>query len=632
MTKIEPTHDPGALPVSPALDTVAERTEAFQGEYRAPAEYEPVDRRTIAVTGVAVVIGIGAGLAAQVLMDLIGLFTNLAFYGRFSLAFVSPGGGHRAPMALLLIPILGAVIVGLMARYGSAAIRGHGIPEVMEKVLFGESRIPARLLILKPLSAAVAIGTGGPFGAEGPIIATGGALGSLAGQITRVTADERKTLLGAGAAAGMAATFGTPVSAVLLAIELLLFEYSPRSLIPVAFAAATATGVRIVFDGTAPVFQIPLIHQPSGVALFSYAVLGALLGALAAGIVRFSYAIEETFERLGERFHIDWMWWPAFGAIAVGVIGLIDPRTLGVGYENITGAIAGTIVGRALLALVVLKLLSWAIYLGSGTSGGTLAPLFTIGGGVGASLGALAASQAPSLGVDVSVAGLVGMAAIFAGASHALLASVVFAFETTRQPVGLLPLLVGCTAAYLAALLINRHSIMTEKLARRGTSIRTEYSLDYLSRVRAGDVGLRDVATLDADLTVTEARRWLEAGTPKWSHQGFPLLNGEGVLVGVLTRRDIFGATSRPEQQLSELVKRVPVVVFEDNTLRDAADLMVLEHVGRLPIVSRDEPRKVIGIISRSDLLAAHAPRLKAAREARRTRSIIPTLTGRVSR
>ena len=616
-----PTPAAGAIPVSPTLEDLIERADGSAADgLRAPSEYEPVDQRTIVVTVLAVFIAVGAGLAAQFLLHLIGLVTNLAFYGRVAISFVSPAGGHRAPAVLLLIPILGAVVVGIMARYGSAAIRGHGIPEVMEKVLFGESRIPARVLILKPLSAAIAIGTGGPFGAEGPIIATGGALGSLAGQIIHVTADERKTLLGAGAAAGMAATFGTPVSAVLLAVELLLFEYRPRSLIPVALAAAVAAGVRIAFDGTAPVFAIPPLQQPSGVALVSYAVLGVVVGVVAAGVTRFTYGIEEAFEHWGKRFKIDWMWWPAFGAVAVGLIGLIEPRTLGVGYDNIVNAIAGTIVGRALLALVVLKLLSWAIYLGSGTSGGTLAPLFTIGGGLGAWIGAIMEAHAPSLGVDAHVAGLVGMAAIFAGASHALLASVVFAFETTRQPVGLLPLLVGCTAAYLVAMLLNRHSIMTEKLARRGVNVRTEYSVDYLSRVRAGDVGVRDVVTMGADTTVAQARDWLESGERATMHQGFPILDGDGLLVGVLTRRDIVAPDVDSSRRLSDLIRRAPVVVFEHNTLRDAADQMVLEHVGRVPVVRRDDPRRVIGILSRSDLLAAHAPRLREAREVRRVR------------
>jgi H+/Cl- antiporter ClcA len=609
-----------SIPVSRDLDTIAE--ESVESELRTPPEHFPVDDRTVLITGLSIVIAIGASLAAELLTHLIGLATNLAFYGRFDATLASPGAGHPHAATILLVPIVGALIVGLMARFGSAAIRGHGIPEVMERVLLGESRIPARVLFLKPLSAAAAIGTGGPFGAEGPIIATGGAMGSFVGQLLHVTADERKVLLASGAAAGMAATFGSPVSAVLLAVELLLFEYRARSLIPVALAAALATGVRIAFHGTAPVFPILELKQPSGAALASYAVLGMIIGALAAMITRFTYNVEAFFERWGERLHIHWMWWPIFGAIVVGVVGLLEPRTLGVGYENITNTISGTIVGRALIVLVVLKLLSWAIYLGSGTSGGTLAPLFTIGSGLGAWLGSLVATRVPSLGVTPGVAGLVGMAAIFAGASHAVLTSVVFAFETTRQPVGLLPLLAGCTASYLVSLFINRHSIMTEKLARRGLTVRTEYAMDYLSRVPVSTVGLRDVSTLSGNATVNETREWLMSGTPRAAHQGFPIIDADGLLAGVLTRRDILAPSAKPTQLLSELIQRPPVVVFDHNTLRDAADQMVLEQVGRLPVVNREAPRRVVGILSRSDLLEAHEPRLREAREARRLRTL----------
>src|SRR4051812_19086857 len=409
---------PDSLPVSPGLETVEAVESVDQTAVQAPPEYRPIDRRAWIIVALASVVAVGAALVAQLLTALIGLATNIAFYGRWSTELVSPAGGHESPFALLLIPIVGALIIGVMARYGSAAIRGHGIPEVMERVLQAESRISVRVLFLKPLSAAVAIGTGGPFGTEGPIIATGGALGSIAGQFLHVTTDERKTLLAAGAAAGMAATFGTPVSAVLLAVELLLFEYRPRSLVPVAMASAIASGIRAVFHGTAPVFPIPDIPHSNLSALFGYAIIGVIIGAIAAGITRLSYKIEDWFEAFGEHFHIHWMWWPAFGAIAVGLVGLLEPRTLGVGYENNTGAISGNIVGRALIMLAVLKFISWAVYLGSGTSGGTLAPLFTIGSAIGALLGSATKTLFSGLGIDVSVAALVGMAAIFAGASH----------------------------------------------------------------------------------------------------------------------------------------------------------------------------------------------------------------------
>jgi H+/Cl- antiporter ClcA/CBS domain-containing protein len=491
----------------------------------------------------------------------------------------------------------------------------------MERVLRGESRIPGRVMVLKPLSAAIAMGTGGPFGAEGPIIATGGALGSLVGQLVHVTADERKVLLAAGAAAGMAATFGSPVAAVLLAIELLLFEYRPRSLIPVAIAAAVATGVRVVFNGTAPVFPISNLAQPSPEALVFYAVLGALCGVIAVGITSFTYWIEDSFEAVGHRLHIHWMWWPAIGAIVVGVCGIIEPRTMGVGYDNISALLSGTIVGRALVILVVLKLLSWSIYLGSGTSGGTMAPLFTIGGGIGAGLGAAAVGVAPFLGVQTGVAGLVGMAALFAGASHALLASIVLAFEVTRQPVGLLPLLLGCAAAYLVSLLFSQHSIMTEKLARRDSGVRQEYAADYLSHVLVRQAATRDVVSLKAEQRLGDTRKWLIDGMTRGgdaAHEAFPVVDEEGLLVGMLTRRDVLSSKSADNAEIRTLITRTPAVVFDDNTLRDAADHMVLEDVGRLPVVTRENPRQVVGMLSRGDLVGAHAQRLSAALDLQR--------------
>ncbi|HEV2641887.1 MAG TPA: chloride channel protein [Candidatus Elarobacter sp.] len=435
-----------------------------------PPYYDVEQRRTLVISALAIVIAIAAVGVARLLLAAISLVTNLSFHGRLSAFDGSPAGNHLG-IFVVIVPVIGGLIVGLLARYGSGAIRGHGIPEAMEQILTNESKISPKVTILKPLSAAIAIGTGGPFGAEGPIIATGGALGSLVGQILHTTPDERKTLLAAGAAAGMAAIFGTPVSAVLLAIELLLFEYRPRSLVPVALAAATATGLRAVFEGSAGIFAMPQLAQPSGEALTTYVVLGAIVGLASVFITRALYVIEEGFEKLP----IHWMWWPALGAIAVGVIGYFDPRTLGVGYDNIRDILAGNVLDGALLALVVLKFLSWSIALGSGTSGGTLAPLFTIGGGLGGLLGILCVHWFPGLGVDPRIAALVGMAAVFAGASRALLTSVVFAFETTRQPIGLLPLLGGCSAAFLISSLTMRYTIMTEKLARRGTHVPTEY-------------------------------------------------------------------------------------------------------------------------------------------------------------
>ncbi|MEZ4235249.1 MAG: chloride channel protein [Myxococcota bacterium] len=565
-----------------------------------------VDRRVVGVSALGVLVAIAAALVAQCLTLLIGVITNLAFYGRISTAFVDPAGATPR-WWWVLVPVIGGLVVGIMARFGSSAIRGHGIPEVMERVLHGESRIPARLMFLKPLSAAIAIGTGGPFGAEGPIIATGGALGSLVGQSVRVSAEERKVLLASGAAAGMAATFGTPVAAVLLAVELLLFEYRARSLVPVALASVAATAVRAAFVGRAPMFPMPILAEPSASALVAYTIVGVAVGFVAVGVTRTVYAVEDVFARLP----LHWMWWPALGAGVVGAIGVLEPRSLGVGYDNIREILAGGLVGRALLALVLLKFVSWVIYLGSGTSGGTLAPLFTFGGGLGGMLGVTAAAWWPDLGVDPRVAALVGMSAMFTGASHALLASVVFAFETTRQPLGLLPLLAGSSAAYLVALLSMRTSIMTEKLARRGSHVGTEYTTDFLATVLVRAAASTDVICLPGPQRLQDARGWVLRGGPGSSHQGFPVVDAQNRLVGVLTRRDLFGA--HPEEvQVVSLVHRFPAIVYEDNSLREAADHMVREGVGRLVVVRRDAPRQIVGILTRSDLLEAHAHRLRS--------------------
>ncbi|MBV8519144.1 MAG: chloride channel protein [Acidobacteria bacterium] len=575
---------------------------ALMERTQTPAEVTLLDRRSVFISAMCIGLALVTGVVAQLLVTIIHFVTNLAYYGRFSVQPASPAGNHLGWLALF-VPIVGGVIVGLMARYGSRAIRGHGIPEAMEQVLLNESRIPVRVTFLKPLSAAVSIGTGGPFGAEGPIIATGGAMGSVLGQFVETSALERKTLLAAGAAAGMAAIFGSPVSAVLLAIELLLFELRPRSIVAVSLAAVTAAAVRIAFVGYVPAFAMPPIQQPSEAALASYVVLGAIIGTLSVYVTRVVYWIEDLFEHLP----VHWMWWPAIGGIAVGLVGLYAPRTLGVGYTNIEDLVSGRLLGTAALVLCLMKFISWSISLGSGTSGGTLAPLLTIGGGAGIVLGELAASTLPRAHIDVRICALVGMAAMFAGASRALLASVLFAFETTLQPLGLLPLLGGCTAGYLVSSLLMRNTIMTEKLARRGVRVPTEYAADFLSLINVADACTTKVVTVNADDELGTLR------TNDVSHQGFPVVDGNGVLIGVITRRDVFDLTKPSTLKARQAVTRPPVVIYLDSSLRDAADAMVREKVGRLPVVARGNPRQVVGILTRSDLLRAHERRLAQA-------------------
>ena len=590
------------LPIAPSMGPTLQSVGA-------PLERATVDKRVLGVSCLAIGVGLVTGVIARLLTALIGIITNVVFHGRWSASFASPAGN---PLGWLVIgvPVLGGLIVGVMARYGSKAIRGHGIPEAMEQVLFNESRIPARVTFLKPLSAAISIGTGGPFGAEGPIIATGGALGSLVGQVLRVSAEERKTLLAAGAAAGMSATFASPVSAVLLAIELLLFEYRLRSIVPVALASVVACGVHVALVGSQPAFTMPMVASPSGVALTIYVGLGLVAGVASTVVTRAVYAVEDAFEKLP----IHWMWWPAMGGVVVGVIGWLSPHTMGVGYDNIDRILQGDLTGEAVLIFCALKFASWSVSLGTGTSGGTLAPIFTIGGGLGSALGAAAAWAIPSAGIDVRMAALVGMAALFAGASRALLASVVFAFETTRQPMGLLPLLGGCTAAYLVSAMMMRNSIMTEKIARRGARVVTDYVADFLDQVLVSDVAAAPVVVLHADDTLEQVRVWMAAHTEGSAHQGFPVVDDEDRLVGVITRRDLTLDDDLTTTTVRSVVKRPVAVVFDDSSLRDAADHMARENVGRLPVVARDDPARVIGILTRSDVIAAHSRRLDSER------------------
>lgn len=564
-----------------------------------------LDRRVVWISAIAILIGVTGALIARLLVALIGLITNLSFYHHWSLAFSDPGDNHLG-LWVIAIPVIGGIIVGLMARYGSAAIRGHGIPEAMEQVLLNESRIAPRVTFLKPVSSAIAIGTGGPFGAEGPIIATGGALGSVIGQLLHVTATERKTLLAAGAAAGMAAIFAAPISATVLAVELLLFELRPRSLVPVALAAFTATGVRDAMLGTSPVFPMPAALAPGIPALACYVVLGAVIGLISVGVTRAVYGIEDAFEKLP----IHWMWWPALGGAVVGVIGYFAPATLGVGYVNIEAIITGQLSLATLGALCVMKFLSWSIALGSGTSGGTLAPLFIIGGALGAVLGVMLTRVAPELGVDPRMAGLVGMAAMFTGASRALLTSIVFAFETTHQPLGLLPLLGGCTAAYLVSGLLMRNTIMTEKIVRRGVRVPSEYSADFLDQVTVQQTYNRDAVVLKAEDTLAQVRHWMQQGSPESRHHGYPVMDAAGRIKGVLTLRDLLDPQANPQLTIAALIKRAPTMISPSCTLRDAADVMALNGIGRLVVASSDPEPRLLGILTRDDLISAHARRL----------------------
>ncbi len=555
--------------------------------------------RIVRISALAMALGAVMAGIAQFLLWLIEVITAASFFGKFGTA--SPVDNHLG-LAVILVPVGGGILVGLMARFGSPAIRGHGIPEAMEQVLENASRIPARMTWLKPLSAAISIGTGGPFGAEGPIIATGGAGGSLLGQILPSSAAERKTLLAAGAAAGMAATFGSPLSAILLAVELLLFEFKARSLIPVALAVSIASAIRVAWVGSAPVFPMPMVAAPMISAFAAYLAVSVLLGVAAFGISRAVYVVEDAFQKLP----VHWMWWPAIGGITVGVVGYFEPRTLGVGYYNITANLAGAGTLLAILWLCGLKFLSWSVALGSGTSGGTLAPLMTIGSALGWMAGVLLQKFIP--GVDPHLMALIGMACIFGGASQALLAAAVFAYETTGQSAALFPLLACCAVSVLVVRALGRTSIMTEKIERRGVSVPSQFSADVFEHTRVASVMDPEPVTVNAGMPLAELARKIAAHDPALGpRQAHPVLDGEGRLAGIVTRGDVIRAieTASPNAVVLDCATTKLVCVNPNDTLHAAIQKLLLHDIGRLLVVADGHPTHLLGYLSRSAILSA---------------------------
>ena len=562
------------------------------------------DKRVLTLSWMAVIVGALSAVIAYILVWLIAVITNIAFYQQFSSVFQSPDH-HRLGYFVILVPVIGGLVIGLMARYGSEKIRGHGIPEALEAILFGRSRMEPKIAVIKPLSSAISIGTGGPFGAEGPIIMTGGAVGSIFAQFFHLSSAERKTLLVAGAAGGMAAIFASPVAAALLAIELLLFEWRPRSFIPVAIAAATAAALRVPLLGAGPIFPVHPHASLGGEGLIFAFIVGTIAGLGSGLLTTMVYGFEDLFNKLP--FH--WMWWPAIGGLCVGIGGLIEPSVLGVGYETIYQLLRGNIIGPALLGILIGKSLVWSIALGSGTSGGVLAPLLMMGGALGAAL-----AQFIPLG-DSGLWALIGMAAMMGGTMRSPLTAMIFTLELT-QDLNLLPgLLVGCIAAHGVTVLLLRRSILTEKVARRGFHVMREYSVDPLTMVRVGEVMDKNAVIVRANMPLIELSDRIARHEPEVSrHQGLLIVDENNHLTGIITRGDIVHALEQNGHNDSTVAmagSRDLVVTFPDEVLHEAAIKMLRNNIGRLPVVSRADARRIVGYFGRSNLMAGHLRQLE---------------------
>ena len=558
----------------------------------------------------AIIVGAVAAFVAKALLALIGLFTNLFFFQRVSTTLVTPDAAHLGPW-VILVPVAGALIIGAMARWGSDRIRGHGIPEAIEAILINGSRVEPKVALLKPLSSAISIGSGGPFGAEGPIIMTGGAVGSLIAQFLHLTSAERKTLLVAGAAAGMSATFAAPMASVLLAVELLLFEWKPRSVIPVAMASVTAAVLRRYIMELGPLFPVaahPAFIGPSGVA--GCVLAGLLAGLLSAALTQGVYAAEDAFARVP----LHWMWWPAIGGLVIGIGGWIFPPALGVGYDVIGRLLQQDDAGTQLIIGVLLvKSTIWAVSLGSGTSGGVLAPLLMIGG----ALGAVESWFLPAEGTGFWP--LVSMAAALGGTMRSPFTAVVFAIELTHDVNMLLPLLIAATIAHGFTVLVLKRSILTEKIARRGYHVSREYSIDPLEILFVREVMRTSVVAIPATAPYQAVHQAL-TDRGRRRQRLYPVVDDAQTLVGVVTARDLRShaeaRATRPDESLVSIIKTEATVAFPDESLRMIVHRMAETGLTELPVVDRQQ--RIVGMIGLKELLKARALNLDA--EQRRER------------
>jgi H+/Cl- antiporter ClcA/CBS domain-containing protein len=551
------------------------------------------DVRVLLIAAIAVLVGTVALGAGIVLIDLIKLATNLSYFGRFTLADLKL---ENTPLGLaaVLVPVAGALVIGLMARYGSEKIRGHGIPEALEAILLGRSRLDAKVAILKPLSSAISIGTGGPFGAEGPIIMTGGAIGSLIAQALPVTDNERKTLLVAGAAAGMTTVFGTPIAAIMLAVELLLFEWTPRSFIPVAVAAIVAEVERSALHLPSPLFAFQGGMETSFAGLAGWVAIGVAGGLLSGLLTQIVYACEDFFLKLP----IHWMWWPMLGGLVVGLGGLIEPNALGVGYDNIARMLDGHVLLSAALTLLVVKAIIWSVALGSGTSGGVLAPLLIIGGAMGAVLGGFLPAADPGFWA------LLAMAATMGGTMRAPLTATFFAVELTGNTHVLVPLITACAAAHAVTVLLMKRSILTEKIARRGLHLVREYRVDPFALTRVSEVMTTNVETVPSTMTLHGAAAFLTA--PETRHPSFPVIDGDRHVLGLIDPPQILRWRRRGMHRnttLGELLAGAKITLaYPDEYLEALADKLQTVNVSHLPVVSREDSR-LVGYVGWKDLM-----------------------------
>ncbi len=540
----------------------------------------------------SLIVGLIAGLVAEGVLKLIYLFTNIFFAGHGSLKVDYPDDFHLG-LWVILIPAIGGIVAGLAIHFWEPSLKGHGTPEAMEAVLIGHSMLRLRVGILKPTISALAIGTGGPFGAEGPIIQTGAVIGSVVGKLLRLSPYERRILLAGGAAAGLAATFISPFAGVLLAVELLLFEFSARSFIPVAMATVVATAVAIYFRGPGSIFPAPAWALKHIGELWLFALLGVLIGIISVILIRVLFWLEDLFDQFPLKPAA--IWAPTAGGLIMGCIGYFFPHTFGTGYDTITAMLNNHFSAAKLLEISGAKFWALVISLGSGTTGGVFAPSLIIGGGFGAAFGSFWHHILPQFTSNPAAYGLAGMGALFAGTSRVPITAVVFMLELSRNPHATLPLIVTCFIADLFTRLFSVDSIMTGKLHKRGLMVFQDYSTPLLVGSQIGQI-VRRQKPVPADLELGAAARQF---TPE-PGEVLAVVEADGNLAGIIEAHDFLHQEEDHQLKVRDVVRADYVIAPPEELIPLVAQKMLAKHANNVVV---EEQHKPIGVVRAADLL-----------------------------
>jgi len=582
-------------------------------------KYQPSETTLLLI--LSIIIGLVTGLAAVAFIELIDWITNFSF-GTIPDAFASLGRWW-----IIIIPLVGSLISGPIIAFFASEAKGHGVPEVMQAMVLNGGRIRPRVAVAKIAASSVCIGTGGSAGREGPIVQVGSTFGSTLGQLFRMSDRRIRNLVACGAAAGIAATFNAPIAGVAFAIEVLAGDLAISVVSNVVIAAVTAAIVSRAFLGAEPAFHIPTYALKNPVEIIFYVVLGVLAGLMGVLFIKVLYGMEDVFD--GWKKMPMWVR-PAIGAMLLGIVGFVYPPILtrlgidpvlahaglpvirniphifGAGFDTIEAALTGPLPWIFLISLLFLKLLATALTLGSGNSGGVFAPALFMGAMLGGFFGLAVDMAFPQYAINPGAYALAGMAAVFVGAARAPLTAILIAFEMSNDYKVILPLMAATIVALIVAHRIHPESIYTLKLARRGLRLRFGRDVDVLDGVLVSEVMTKNPPTIKANTSIKDLEHYFLTT----HHHGVMVVNDQDELVGVITLQDLERCLSNREDckdlNVADVMTRSMLMTYPDDTIGDALHRMAVRDVGRMPVVDRRDPKKLLGAVRRTDIARAY--------------------------